>query len=205
MTYEGYGQPFANLSVCRVAVWNAGRETIRRIDIPKGDPFVIASQSEDHVFLDVRIEATVNSNNAVEATISRDKKQIRVIFEYLDYAEGAVIQIVHTGTNSASIRLQGTVMGGGVPRNLDELTGFARLLRTSDLSIIILVRAFITIALGVLVGAFASRFSLYKDVLVSVLVMLLVLALMLVTSPGFSKLRQVPKGLRRVFDPVISD
>src|SRR6185295_17242605 len=39
--FAGYGQPITALTVTKIAIWNAGNETIKKQDVVKDDPIVI--------------------------------------------------------------------------------------------------------------------------------------------------------------------
>jgi hypothetical protein len=59
--------------------------------------------------------------------MAADYETARLRFSFLDHNQGAVIQVVHTGTSSRDVSICGTVVGAGVPHKVRAWT--ASLLR----------------------------------------------------------------------------
>jgi hypothetical protein len=117
-SYEGVtllyrGNRIPTLTATKVAFWNAGRDTIDKSDIPVSDPLAIVL-SEEGELLDARVVYRSNSSNELDVHI-KDGRRARLSLEYLDYQQGGVIQILHTGSER-SLSLQGAVKGAGSPR-----------------------------------------------------------------------------------------
>jgi len=105
------GRQVQNLAVSRVILWNAGRETIQDSDVPKAAPMLIQPVGNCSI-LDVRIVA--QNNPASNFRISKNRNgSASFQFEYMDKNQGAVIQVVHTGTSSRELDVTGTVKGAG--------------------------------------------------------------------------------------------
>ncbi|MFA5253694.1 MAG: hypothetical protein WC367_03360 [Methanoregula sp.] len=105
-----------DLSVSKIAFWNRGRETIKKSDIPSGDQLRIVAKTGQKI-LNAEIITPTNSPNKFEISTIEDHGLVRIGFEYLDKNQGGVIQIIHTGTSSEDIAIEGTVMGFGKPEN----------------------------------------------------------------------------------------
>ena len=99
-----------NLAVSRVAFWNSGAQTIYADDIAAANRlrFVV----DDPVrILDIKTLANNNPSSQFEVGLDGDGMSAPVTFDYLDHGDGAVIQVVHTGTSSKDIDLTGDIKG----------------------------------------------------------------------------------------------
>jgi hypothetical protein len=114
--YPGYGEPVKNLSVTKVLLFNKGREAIRKSDLAPHDSLKIAT-AEGVVILGVAI---VYYDRATGIAVRRtnDRKEAPIAFDYLDHRQGAVIEIIHTGSTPFDVKVQGTVINGGQARHL---------------------------------------------------------------------------------------
>lgn len=101
-----------NLSITKIAFWNQGRETIKKGDIPNGDPLRINARDGIKI-LDAEVIASNNSANKFDVSAIENQSSIRISFDYLDKNQGGVIQIIHTGSFSNDLILEGTIMGAG--------------------------------------------------------------------------------------------
>lgn len=118
--FSGRKDDLDSLSVTTVAVWNAGYETIRRSDVAPTGPILIVP-AEGTEILGVRVIEANNSHSQFACTKKRGETSAQVTFEYLDYGNGGVIEVVHTGATEDSVRLSGIVIGAplnGVPAKL---------------------------------------------------------------------------------------
>lgn len=100
-----------SLTVSRFLFWNDGAETINRTDITVAEPLIIKTASK---ILDVEILALNEEANRL--TISLEKNEIKVDFDYLDKDNGVVLQIFHTGTSSNDLILYGKIKGSRMPK-----------------------------------------------------------------------------------------
>lgn len=103
-----------NLSITKIAFWNQGRETIKRNDIPEGDPLRISIKNGIKI-LDAEVISSNNPANKFQISSIDNDSSVRIFFDYLDKNQGGVIQIIHTGTTSNDLSIEGTVMGVGKP------------------------------------------------------------------------------------------
>lgn len=108
ITFDGYDQPITNLSVTNLAFFNDGKETIRREDIASPLTLYI----EDDVILDAALIQHTTEDN--EFDITSNNTSATITFRYVDFDEGALFQILHTG-KSEDITLDGKIMGAGTP------------------------------------------------------------------------------------------
>lgn len=124
------GEKVDNLSICQVALWNAGEETINFSDIAPSDRLKIVSQGEEN-FLEVKIifEKNPANNFILEVTPTNSPKELFINFDYFDINEGIILQVFHTGKNSDNIKIVGSVKGAGQVQKLNTPL-FMRFLRS---------------------------------------------------------------------------
>ena len=92
--------------------WNAGKRPINRADIPPqaGLRLQLTDPSQKLAILDYRIIRP--SRDAVNFTVSRvDDTSLALQFDFLDYQDGVVIEIQHTGSYRTTVTLEGIVLG----------------------------------------------------------------------------------------------
>lgn len=100
------------LTVTKLAFWNQGKDTINYSDVPKSD-LIRVQVKGNYKILDVKVLYQKRESNMIETQLLEDNYFL-IKFEYLDYLEGCVIQILHTGYTSYDIEVFGTIKGFGV-------------------------------------------------------------------------------------------
>lgn len=108
------GRSVQNLSITRVVFWNKGGETIHAADIATADPLRITPTAAVTI-LDVIIVQVDNEASQFRLSSHEEGTTVALRFAYLDRGNGAVIDVVHTGTSSDDISVEGSVMGAGHP------------------------------------------------------------------------------------------
>jgi hypothetical protein len=103
------GEPITTLAQTHIAIWNNGRQTIRREDISALDPVRIVATKQARI-LSAEIAITNRPSNGIAIYHDRFANVITVEFEFLDYKNGAVIKLYHTGAIH-DIDLVGTIKG----------------------------------------------------------------------------------------------
>jgi hypothetical protein len=116
ITYYGY--PVESLSVTRLAVWNAGDESIRRSDFPASDRPVIYGGGGLKIFETAVIETSAAANNVGLTLVDHPVVGSAIGFDFLDPGDGAVFSVVHNGNNLTDIRLNGEIIGGRIWRTV---------------------------------------------------------------------------------------
>lgn len=101
------------LTVSKIAFWNDGTETIDKVDIANAEPLRIEAVGSYDI-LDANVIKEINPVNKFHVEII-NKKEVRILFDFLDKGQGGAIQIVHTGKGSSDIKVDGFVKGGGKP------------------------------------------------------------------------------------------
>ena len=182
------GKQVQNLTVTRVILWNAGRETIRDTDVATSAPIVIRPVGSCSI-LDARV--VQENNSASKFSISTGPHpEVRCQFEYLDRDQGAVVQVVHTGKSSSDLEIAGTIKEAGkLVRKKLQIQAFRE--RT---------QRYIVGASGLFLAVFMVCLGLI-DVMRTGAITGLVLPAALgafiayVSSLGLVRTREVPKGL----------
>ena len=116
ITYYGY--PVESLSVTRLAVWNAGNESIRRSDLPASDRPVIYGGGGLKIFETAVIETSAAANNVGLTLVDHPVVGSAIGFDFLDPGDGAVFSVVHDGNKLTDIRLNGEIIGGRIWRTV---------------------------------------------------------------------------------------
>ncbi len=110
-----YGDtPIERLTASKVAFWNDGTETINKEDIVGSEPLRIEAVGSCDI-VDASIIKEIDSVNKFRVEIV-NKKEVKILFDFLDKGQGGAIQIMHTGKESSDIKVDGFVKGAGKPR-----------------------------------------------------------------------------------------
>ena len=112
--------PVDSLSLTRIAVWNAGNESLRRNDIPQtGQPIIYAPDGVNVFEADI-IEATSDANDVKLGPVYEPITGYAVDFEFLDPGDGVMVEVIHDGNKSTDIRIHGEIIGGRIRRTAAE-------------------------------------------------------------------------------------
>lgn len=107
------GEIIPNLTSAKIFFWNQGRETIQGSDVAQADPLRIRVAAGLKI-LEAKVLGSVNSANRCD--VSNDTSAASLTFDFLDYGEGAVIQVLHTGSHPSDLSVTGTIKGAGKVR-----------------------------------------------------------------------------------------
>ena len=99
-------KPISDLSLTRMAIWNKGRQTILGTDVARNDALRIEFK-EGVQILGVKVSFERRPVAAVTARI--EKNVVLISFDFLDFLDGAVFDLYHTGKGTAVVA--GTIMG----------------------------------------------------------------------------------------------
>jgi len=110
MLYDN--EQIERLTVSKIAFWNGG-ETINKVDIADTEPLRIETIGSCDI-VDANVIKVVNPVNNFCVEII-NKKEVRILFDFLDRGQGGAIQIMHTGKESSDIKVDGFVKGAGSP------------------------------------------------------------------------------------------
>ncbi len=97
-----------NLSLTKIAFWNAGKDPIISSDIASSDPLVIQT-NKDTLIYDFEISHAKAVNNI---NVSRlNENSLNISFEFLNCNDGLVVTIYHNGKSSSDLSISGTIIG----------------------------------------------------------------------------------------------
>jgi len=106
------GERIENITVTKIAFWNAGNDTIKGQDIKK--PLTVTVEN-GYKILKADQFYIINKENKFSINLSDDKSHIIVDFDYLDKNQGEIIQLYHNGKSENDIKIDGYIMGSGAP------------------------------------------------------------------------------------------
>ena len=96
------GKKVPQVTLSKIAIWNSGNTTIKGDQIVDSDPLRILV-SEGNVLETKILHRTREVNDFSLALDPLTDNQIKCRFDYLDVGDGALIQIIHTGTDKVSV------------------------------------------------------------------------------------------------------
>ena len=109
--YKGQAQDL--VSVTKLLLWNAGRETIDKTDLVERDQLRVTAHAQIDL-LDVHIIGVSTESNLVtlgKVTQQDKSSTFSINFDFLDHADYFVIQIIHNGTSSENFSIAGKIKG----------------------------------------------------------------------------------------------
>jgi len=126
------GSAVKNLTLTKLALWNAGKDPIRKEDVP--EPITIRLNGVSDMVSCKSLNLGRTSNNVkIEPSQTCGPEILEVRFDYLDYHDGLAVMVAHTGRGNEDIGIEGKIVGGHKLRRLDVLDaapGFWETIRT---------------------------------------------------------------------------
>ncbi len=98
-----------DFAISKVAVWNAGT-TIKREDVATKAPFHLTATGETEI-LEVLLLFAEDKND-VAWSLSEDRKNLVLSFDYLAHNDGFVMKVFHTGTKAGDLKIEGCLTSG---------------------------------------------------------------------------------------------
>lgn len=111
------GKVVDEVSVTTIWFWNAGKKPIRKEDIPASSKITISIE-ENEKKVDI-LDASCRKTSRSEIQFNLEKQNLN--FEFLDYLDGATLEIIHTGSLYAEVKISGVVLN--CPKGVTCLTG----------------------------------------------------------------------------------
>jgi hypothetical protein len=99
-----------NLTISKISIWNAGKETVNKEDVAIIDPIKICLP-DDCALLDAKIIRSNEPANNVSVEISGNI--VILNFDYFDFNDFVIIQVIHTGLEETEIKGVGKIKGQG--------------------------------------------------------------------------------------------
>lgn len=120
LTFTYQGLPQTRITVTKVAFWNAGREVINALDMTEADPLRI--EFGNATVLDAKV-IKFSAESCRFCVSKAGLSEVRVVFDYVDSNDYAVIQVVHTGGIDTQIDMTGKIKGSPrIRRHTDPAT-----------------------------------------------------------------------------------
>ena len=119
------GAPVHQVTSTFIWFWNAGRRPIKSEDIPATQPLVLQIKDEAAraTILDFAIRKV--SRPAINFQVAKlDDARLRLTFDFLDFHDGAVVEVQHVGGPLSIPEITGVVLGApaGMRRRLRSLS-----------------------------------------------------------------------------------
>lgn len=99
------------LTITKVAFWNNGI-TLKKEDVSSKSPFRIELKSPEDKFVYCNI-VYAEEENDISCDMSEDKHEILLDFDYLARNQGFVVKLLHTGQDSSSLEIEGSMRNEG--------------------------------------------------------------------------------------------
>ena len=185
-----------NLSVSKIAFWNNGSETINLDDIAPKAPLLIVVDKEAEI-LDAKVLEQTNLSSDFSLHLLDNGKYAQILFDFIDKRQGAVFQVIHTGTYpDTNLTIWGHIKGAeGISRKLTEKTPLVGWIMTSfSLSMLwILVLMFIYTGITRGFESILVPGLFYALTVVAVILTIVVARTLIIEMKHNAK---VPKGLK---------
>ena len=89
------GKPVTTLSLTRLALWNAGSQTITKADIVASEPLRVRAEGEGEI---LAAQVSFTRRPAAHLAANLDAMSILLSFDFLDQSDGGILDIYHSGT-----------------------------------------------------------------------------------------------------------
>lgn len=99
-----------NFTITQIYFWNDGKQSIRKEDIPSGNPIKIKIKN-DYKILSYEQTADKTENN-FRITSSSDRKALNLKFDFIEKDDGILVRLYHTGLSDDDIEIIGNVIDG---------------------------------------------------------------------------------------------
>lgn len=96
------------LTISKISFWNNGRETIEGSDIAPADKLRIKMESDEEI---ISAKVILESRKANNINVNIENNETFIYFDFLDYGDGAILDIYHTGSAEISPKIVGTIKG----------------------------------------------------------------------------------------------
>lgn len=111
------GQKVAQVSITRIGLVNVGKDAIDQTDIKSVDhELKISFDTDIHILQAPRLLKSSREDIGFQA-VARNR-EVFISFNLLDYRDGAIMEIVHTGDKNTKVGISGVIKG--VPKGILE-------------------------------------------------------------------------------------
>lgn len=213
------GEKVENITISRIIFWNGGKDTINAQDVARTDPLKIIA-TEKNTLLDVKLLSMNNKPSLFTVSLQPDKTCALLNFEYLDYNQGAIIQIIHTGKSSYDLNIVGTVKSAKIqkkyltpadrlplptPKEIDELMlkPFSPPTRRKIIATVSYLVIILTLISSFLLIITWSLNSPYKSLLIWATIIFGFCSFLAIMFT-INRQNQLPSGLETYFDEILN-
>lgn len=105
------GRQVQALTITKVLIWNTGTEAIRSSDLAPKEKLRLSMSGSAELLESEIIQSNSESCNWRLGELE-EKEQV-IEFDFLDPADGIVLQVAHTGISSRALNLNGQIVGKG--------------------------------------------------------------------------------------------
>ena len=113
-------KPVERLTKTYLALWNKGRATIRSEDLTQEDPLRLVPEVGTTI-LATEILFQNRPANKIQLVPDPISSRVTIEFDFLDYNNGVIIVVYHTGSSFRGVDLVGTVKGATSLIDIDRL------------------------------------------------------------------------------------
>lgn len=103
----------------RIAIWNGGSKTIYDTDVATLNPIIVSAIDNERIYKSTIIEVSNDSSNISMSEVQNQPNAWKLDFEYIDPGDGAVIEIIHNGTEESDFSIDGKLKGGKLRKSLE--------------------------------------------------------------------------------------
>ncbi|MDR0515955.1 MAG: hypothetical protein LBH25_02815 [Fibromonadaceae bacterium] len=100
------GEKINNLSVSKIAIWNAGEKAVRNKDVPEKGKFRIEID-DGYKILECELLHQINDANDFKL-IKISDNIFHIDFDYFNHNEGIVVLVYHTAITEKSLNVKGS-------------------------------------------------------------------------------------------------
>ncbi len=101
-------QDIKRLTISKISFWNNGRQTIEGSDIAPADKLRIKLESGEKI---ISAKIILESKKANNISVNIENNETFICFDFLDYGDGAILDIYHTSPSEISPSIEGTIKG----------------------------------------------------------------------------------------------
>ncbi len=116
-------EDISDIYIARFAIWNSGTKYINDFDMAPRGPIRIMAQNNAKV-LDARVITITDEYNNIQC-VKEDDKNVLVSFDFLNCGDGAIVEVVYTGT-AENIFVSGRIKGGKIKNSNSVIEHLAK-------------------------------------------------------------------------------
>lgn len=92
--------------------WNEGKRPILKSDIPESSDLNLVFSDEGHKIRILDYRLVKQSRNPVRAFVNKtNDTSLKIEFDFLDYQDGVVVEVQHTGGPNVYVKADGIILG----------------------------------------------------------------------------------------------